>query len=208
MLNVKNLSFSFGTKPLFSNVNFHLPSSSIIRLSGENGTGKSTLMTLLAGLRGGYQGEINYSLDDDSRKLLAWLPADANALDPNLTAMENLKFWQNLRDKAIDEHLIQEHLRQWGLQGEFLTTKLPVGLFSTGMKRRLSIVRLILANASIWLLDEPLFGLDDSACKKFKNLLKSHIDAGRSAIVITHDDRLIDGLNVETLELRKREVTS
>jgi heme exporter protein A len=59
------------------------------------------------------------------------------------------------------------------------------------MKRRLALARLELEQSRLWLLDEPLFGLDDAACQKFKSCLDRHIKSGGTAIVITHDERLL-----------------
>ncbi|MCX6118953.1 MAG: heme ABC exporter ATP-binding protein CcmA [Proteobacteria bacterium] len=206
ILNVKNLSFSFGQRPLFADVSFSLQSGRLIRLTGENGTGKSTMMLLLAGLRNGYSGTIEFNFLDnlDNRQMTSWMPADANALDPNLSAMDNLRFWQNLRGLNTDDGELRRVLANWGLEGLYKIENLPVDLFSTGMKRRLSIARLELSQTKLWLLDEPLFGLDDIACRQFRDFLGAHIQSGGSAVVITHDDRLVSNLNHDVLHLGRK----
>lgn len=201
MLKVSQLGFSFGARPLFRNVSFSVSPGELVRIAGPNGSGKSTLLSLVAGLIDGATGTIEFTGDTDPRSWTAWIPADANALNPHLSAAANLQFWQDLRGQSSEPHDLAEALQFWGLKGEYIQTELAVGVFSTGMKRRLALARLTLAKANLWLLDEPLFGLDDHACKKFRELLAAHLKSGGAAIVITHDERLVEGMPVHTVQL-------
>jgi heme exporter protein A len=67
------------------------------------------------------------------------------------------------------------------------------------MKRRLSLARLQLESTKLWILDEPLFGLDDAACTQFKTMLSRHTTSGGAAIIVTHDARLFDGLPYQSV---------
>lgn len=172
-----------------------------MRLAGPNGSGKSTLLSLIAGLIDGASGDIIFEGDQDPRQWSAWLPADANALNPNLTAAANLQFWQDLRGKTTEVTALESTLNYWGLKGRYIQHHLPVGLFSTGMKRRLALSRLDLSDTKLWLLDEPLFGLDDAACKKFRERLIMHLNNNGAAVVITHDERIVEGIATKTVAL-------
>ena len=202
MLKVDGLKFSFRERPLFDRVSFHVRPGGLLRLAGPNGAGKSTFMAILAGLLDGYHGTITFEGDtEDFRDWTAWLPADANALHPSLDAVSNLKFWCELRGLGISDELISQKLDTWGLKGKYLQEQLSVSRFSTGMRRRLAIARLELSQAKLWLIDEPLFGLDDSACTQFRESLKQHLAANGAAVVITHDERLLTGIAHETIAL-------
>jgi heme exporter protein A len=201
MLTVKDLTFSFKNRPLFKGLSFSVGPGALIRLTGSNGSGKSTLLGLLTGLISGAKGSITFEECDSSRRSLSWIAPDANGLVPSLSATANLHFWLGLRHTKIDIDRIQTSLETWGLNGEWVQNRLPVARFSTGMRRRLSLARLELEDTRLWLLDEPLFGLDESACQKFRAALKAHIDLGGAAIVVTHDERLLSGLTFETIVL-------
>lgn len=201
MLNVRNLTFSFKNRPLFSGLNFTVKSGSLLRVSGPNGSGKSTLLSLITGLISGANGQIDFDETCDFRSWTSWIAADANGLIPSLSAAENLRFWLELRHSAFDAGRISNSLNDWGLSGSWIQERLPVARFSTGMRRRLSLARLDLDGSKLWILDEPLFGLDEAACKKFRIRLQSHISQGGAAIVVTHDDRLLEGVEHETLAL-------
>lgn len=205
MLNVRNLSFAFGSRVLFQNISFQANPHLAVRLAGPNGSGKSTLMSLIAGLNSGAKGDIQFteSLSQglDVRHNTAWLPADANALNGNLSAFDNLKFWMELRGKTCTKETIESALAEWGLHGNYTLHHLSVSHFSTGMKRRLALARLCLFDAKLWLLDEPLFGLDDKACQQFRRKLKLHLESGGAAVVVTHDERLLEGIPATTVQL-------
>lgn len=201
MLTVRKLGFAFGSRPLFRDVSFAVTSGQLVRIAGPNGSGKSTLLSLVAGLMDGAVGTIDYEGHDDPRTWSAWIPADANALNPHLSAASNLEFWQELRGGVVNGQDVAAALEYWGLRGEYIQRQLPVGVFSTGMKRRLALARLTLSQAKLWLLDEPLFGLDDHACSKFRDNLKKHLTAGGAALVITHDERLVEGMALLTIQL-------
>ena len=201
MLKIHDLTFSFKNRPLFQNLSFDVKAGQLTRVAGANGSGKSTLIALITGLISGATGQINFSGDDDFRTWTSWVAPDANGLIPSLSAADNLRFWLELRGLQPDNSVIQTTLAKWGLTGEWIQSSLPVARFSTGMKRRLALAKLQLESTKLWLLDEPLFGLDDSACAQFKDALRSHLERGGGALVVTHDERLIAGMPAQLIRL-------
>jgi heme exporter protein A len=197
-LTVEKLSFGYSEKSLISNVSFAADSGSLLRIAGQNGAGKSTLMLLLAGILEGHRGKIAWHTSDVS-PLYAWLPAEGNGLLQNLSALENMKFWTSLYGISGIDYGV--HLSEVGLTNIWVQSKLPVAKFSTGMKRRLALARLMAIRAPVWLLDEPLYGLDDQGCESFKIKLSQHCANGGAAIIITHDERLIEGMPAQTIFL-------
>ncbi len=201
MLKVQDLNFSFKNRPLFSGLSFSVSAGDLVRIAGPNGSGKSTLIALVTGLISGASGSIEFSGNSDFRSWTSWIAADANGLIPSLSAATNLQFWLELRQPAADPEQIRLVLSSWGLTGDWVQTKLPVSKFSTGMRRRLALARLELEDSKLWLLDEPLFGLDDAACKKFRESLKDHLAKGGAAVLVTHDERIVQSLEHRTIVL-------
>lgn len=200
MLDVTDLTFGFGKKPLFKDLTFSLAPGQLIRVDGHNGAGKSTLISVVSGLISGHTGSVRFA-DDDFRKWTSWMAPDANGLFPTLSAVANLEFWLQLRNRHISPEALRECLNGWGISGDWLQVGLPVAKFSTGMKRRLALARLQLENSKLWLIDEPLFGLDERACMTFKNLLIEHLKAGGGVVLVTHDARLLDDVKHHTVFL-------
>ena len=201
MLEVKNLTFGFGKRPLFSNLSFAVAPGELVRIDGHNGSGKSTLISVICGLLGGHRGEIKFQNDDDFRQWTSWIAPDANGLFPTLPAVANVDFWLKLRGQIVNKSTIQASLSGWGINGDWLQSGLPTVKFSTGMKRRLALCRMQLEQSRLWIIDEPLFGLDEKACQKFKNLLEEHLKSKGAAIIVTHDSRILEGIKHSTVLL-------
>jgi heme exporter protein A len=200
MLDVTDLTFGFGKKPLFRGLSFSVTPGQLIRVDGHNGTGKSTLISVICGLISGHTGDIRFA-DDDFRKWTSWIAPDANGLFPTLSAKANIEFWLQLRNQPLSTEVLQDCLNGWGISGEWLQLGLPVSKFSTGMKRRLALARLQLEKSKLWLIDEPLFGLDERASLKFKTQLIEHLQAGGGVVIVTHDARLVEGIKHQTVFL-------
>jgi heme exporter protein A len=163
-------------------------------------------LTIIAGLRKPSTGAIYLSDPDEDnhapvmgserREFLEYLPAEGNGFFPSLAAEENLSFWRQVRQGHLGEsHAakeawfrdIDQALSTWGLKASLPHLRLNVGKFSTGMRRRLAMARLQLSPAAIWLLDEPLYGLDRKGIELFAQLLETHRSAGGLTLLVTHD---------------------
>ena len=208
MLNVDKLSFSYGShKRLLRDISFQLNPSEIIRLKGSNGKGKSTLIKCLLGLLSIDSGEVclNERYDLNYFRLNSeYLAPEENALFNDLSALENLRVWSELNGQTFDKPALIKGLSDWGFKGDFLVENLPVSKFSTGMKRRLALVRLSLSSAKLWLLDEPLYGLDIAGVNQFAALLDTHLKSGGMAVIISHDESIFtssQNLPTRTIEL-------
>lgn len=206
MLSVKSLSFSFKHRPLFKELSFDLSDGDVFHLTGENGTGKSTLMSILAGFRSPTLGEIAYFTNgkeiEDRREFLEYLSAEANGLYMKMDATQNLNFWSQARGLTLDPHVIKEELTSWGLGHELVRINFSVEKFSTGMRRRLALARLNLSNAKVWLLDEPIYGLDTKGIDKFREILTKHRDQGGSCLVISHDTAPLKNIVTKQITLQ------
>ncbi len=208
MLVISNLSFQFRHRRLFEGLSITAAPGDLIHISGPNGVGKSTFLAVVAGLLAPASGEIAYLVDGakatDRRTYLEYLPAEANGLYLKMDAVENLLFWTRLRGLKLDPNAAFAALDPWNLNHPLLRVGFPVEKFSTGMKRRLALARLELSPVPGWLLDEPLYGLDQQALSVFQNRLRAHLQRGGFALLVSHDLEPFRGLITQTIDLAKR----
>jgi heme exporter protein A len=192
-----------GGREVFSGLDFETASGEALTVTGPNGSGKTSLLRLIAGLLTMADGSIG--LEGGEGELT--LPEQAHylghrdALKPALSVLENLCFWQKfLGSEVFDakqaniQANIMESLAAVGIDH---TAQLPAAFLSAGQRRRLSIARLLAARRPIWLLDEPTSALDASAQGLFAGLMKAHLARGGLIIAATHAP-----LGIEARELR------
>lgn len=168
---------------VFAGLSFNLPAGGAILLVGANGSGKSSLLRLLAGLLAPEEGKLLWQGEDAfadraaHARRLRYL-GHGEALKPALTARENLGFYARLWGGDVDSAL-----RALGLSA---LADLPARVLSAGQKRRLALARLALAPAALWLLDEPTVGLDVASVQRLGVLLARHRAAGGAVVAATH----------------------
>lgn len=206
MLHIRELSFGFRHRPLFSDLTLCVDRGELVHLVGPNGAGKSTCMAVIAGLLAAGKGTVEYTPQgqnpaSDRRLYLEYLPAEANGLYVKMSARDNLRFWASLRGIHLSDQALLDALSTWGLDHPLLIDRFPVEKYSTGMKRRLALTRLTLSPAPCWLLDEPVYGLDTTAMEVFRRALTFHLERGGMAIVISHDLSALMGLSPRTVRL-------
>ncbi len=204
-LHVKNLSHNFGQRPVLTDLSFSLAASTLCHVKGHNGAGKSTLIRLLAGLSRIQAGSIVWQLPEGSKPFAVkqcYLAPDQSGLYPSLDATANLTFWSNVQGLSLSPEQIKSNLAFWGLAHPLLDL-FAVRNFSTGMKRRLAMARLCLAPSALWLLDEPLLGLDQEGCELFARALSLHLKQGGMCLMASHDQHFLDSFSgsKQTLKL-------
>lgn len=186
---------------MFRNLDVALAPGELIHLRGANGAGKSTFMRICAGLLTPQSGDV-----DCRPKNFSYLMAEANGFHLKLGASANLAFWYQLRHGTQTSEValtaaLEKTLKQWKLYHPLIRTGLPVAKFSTGMKRRLALARLTLLGDPLWLLDEPVSGLDQEAVSSFIIALQNHLSHGGAAMIISHDTRIFDGVTSRDLQI-------
>lgn len=172
-----------GGREVFSGLDFTASAGEALAVTGRNGSGKTSLLRLIAGLLTPEGGSI--ALEGGVGELT--LPEKAHflghrdALKPALSVSENLAFWREFLGGEAFE--LAECLEAVGLDH---AAGLPAAFLSAGQRRRLSIARLLAARRPIWLLDEPTNALDTSGQAMFAALMGDHLARGGLIIAATH----------------------
>ncbi len=199
MIQIKNVSFSYGDKPVLNNITFDVNASESVVIMGPSGSGKSTVLRLLLGLECPQEGEI--IIDDlnicgmkekqkqEIRKKIGMVFQDG-ALFDSLSVWENVGYYLLEHSKLPIEEIGKravEMLGFVGLDADEIMNKLPEHL-SGGMQRRVAIGRALLStDPKIMLYDEPTTGLDPQSTENVINLIqKLHDEKNISTIVVTH----------------------
>lgn len=182
-LAVDRLAVERGGRRILSGLTFVIGRGEALVLTGPNGAGKSTLLKTIAGFLAPCEGHIRLEGGDNERALAeqAHYVGHANGLRASLTVAENARFWAHYLGGPADR--VEPALERFGLG--FLAA-VPAGYLSAGQKRRLGLVRLLLAPRPVWLLDEPTASLDASSSGVLAKVVDEHIAAEGLALVATH----------------------
>jgi heme exporter protein A len=183
-----------GGREIFSGLDFEGAAGQALAVTGRNGSGKTSLLRLIAGLLHPAGGSIELAGGDAELTLpeQAHYLGHRDALKPALSVMENLSFWRDfLGGKPGDA---AASLARVGLDH---AVQLPAAFLSAGQRRRLSIARLLSVQRPIWLLDEPTTALDAAGQAMFAALMREHLAGGGMIIAATHAP-----LGIEAAELR------
>jgi len=159
-----------GERLLFRGLSMDLAAGEALQVTGPNGTGKSSLMRILAGLLRPYAGAV------DRQGAIALLD-ERPALDEHLPLGKALDFWARIDGEASPE------TARLGI-AELLD--IPVRYLSTGQRKRAALARLTGQGAPVWLLDEPLNGLDSKAVTIVEAFVAQHCASGGIAIIASH----------------------
>jgi len=190
MLIAENLSKTYGDYKALNNLNLKLNKGEIFALLGQNGAGKSTTINIFLGFVKPTEGvaKINgisvIDHPEETKKFIAYIP-ETVLLYPNLTGVENLKFFSSLAGFDYDNEALTNFLSKAGLQSDAHHNRL--GGYSKGMRQKVGIAIAIAKKAKVLLLDEPTSGLDPKASNEFSEILKELASEGTTIFMATHD---------------------
>jgi NitT/TauT family transport system ATP-binding protein len=188
MLSVAGLSKRFGNLPIFDNFGFMLPQNGFTVLIGPSGCGKSTLFNVLTGAVAGDGGKISWcgKTVSNLREISAYMQ-QKDMLLPWFSLMDNALLPARMvgADMALSGLKALSLFRRLGLEG--FETYLP-GAISGGMRQRCALVRTLMFERSLVLLDEPLSALDAITRRSLQSLLLMlQVEFEKSVLMITHD---------------------
>lgn len=178
---VTDLACRRGDRVLFRRLSFELGAGAAMQVEGHNGVGKSSLLRILAGLARPFDGTVSVTG-------AVGLMDERHALDAGLPLGRALAFWEHV-DGTDDAR--NARIERLGLSD---LLDVPVRYLSTGQKKRAAFARLLGQRAAVWLLDEPLNGLDGHAVELAEALTAEHCALGGIAVIASHQSFRLNGL--------------
>ena len=173
---------------LFEQLSFDVCAGDIIQVEGANGTGKTSLLRILAGLSQPFEGEVHFNGENISYNQEAFhqellFLGHLSGVKGELTSEENLKFYLKLHN--LDSNASEAALDEVNLYGfeDALASHL-----SAGQHRRIALARLWQSQSKIWILDEPFTAIDKAGVAKLEALFLQHAKNGGAVILTTHQD--------------------
>lgn len=214
MLNIENLHFKYKNSKVdnIKDFNIQINKGEIVSILGQSGSGKSTVLRIIAGLESGYKGKITISenvvYDEktfvEPEKRGVGMVFQDYALFPHMTVAKNIMFGLKKMDKNQKEQRVIEMLKLINL--EEYKDKYPYEL-SGGQQQRIAIARALAPRPSILLLDEPFSNLDAHLQEKIRTELKEIIQkANITSIFVTHDKEDAKALADKVVVLEKGEI--
>lgn len=203
MLSAHDLACERGERLLFRHLDFELGTGEALLVRGGNGRGKTSLLRILCGLSAPAAGEVRWRGEAIARareqygREMAYV-GHANGIKDDLTPLENLRLAAALNGRALGEDAAQAALARVGLAR---CVDLPARVLSFGQRRRVALAGLATAGALLWILDEPLTGLDVDGVAMVEAMIGDHVRAGGLAIMTTHQPLRLDGLTPQTLSV-------
>ncbi len=206
MLKITNLSKSYakGTKKAVDSLSLEIKNGEIFGFIGPNGAGKTTTIKMITGILITDQGEIEingHSLKNDpiaAKKSMGYVP-DNHDIYEMLTGREYLSFMADMYGVPMRERKerIERYLKQFELDK---AVDNQIKSYSHGMKQKLVITGALLHEPALWILDEPLVGLDPRSAMLLKEQMRAHCSAGNTVFFSTHvlevAERLCDRIGI------------
>jgi heme exporter protein A len=184
MLVCKNISCIRGGKLLFKDLSFELNEGQAVIVRGSNGSGKTSLLRVVIGLLECFEGNIEWAGEDiheceEFHSKISYI-GHKNALKNQQTVLQNLEFWQSVSGAEIE---LSEVIEKMGIAK---VVDLPCHMLSAGWQRRVSLTRLLINQAPLWIIDEPLSYLDSDAKELIVKLIEEHLNSGGMALLADH----------------------
>lgn len=182
ILECKNLSKSYGSKPALSHVSLTLESGHIIGLLGPNGSGKTTLIKLINGLLTPNDGELYINQNPigiKSKKIVSYLP-DQNFLNMNMKVREIVNYYKDFYED-FDESRAYDMLAKLNINPN---DKLKT--MSKGTKEKVQLILTMSRRAKLYVLDEPIAGVDPAARDYILNIILSNYEEDATILISTH----------------------
>lgn len=218
LVKITNLNKNYANKQVLKDINLTIPKGKIIGLLGKNGTGKSTLIKLINDLLTPTSGEIlvnGKKVGVDSKKIISYLP-ERTYLDKSMTVDKVIEYFEDFYDN-FDSKKARKLLKDLELD-----TTLKLSKMSKGMQEKVQLVLVMSRKADLYILDEPLGGVDPATRDYILDTILTNFNEGSSVIISTHlisdIERILDEvifidkgkiiLTSDADELRKKENSS
>lgn len=182
LLECKHLCKKFDDKQILNDINITIPRGKIIGLLGKNGTGKTTLIKLINDLLTPTSGEVLINGEKPgiaSKKIISYLP-ERTYLDKEMTIAEVFKYFEEFYDN-FDIQRAEKLLKDLNLNIDTHISKM-----SKGMQEKLQLILVMSRDAELYILDEPLGGVDPATRDYILDTILSNFNEGASVLISTH----------------------
>lgn len=200
MLLINNLSFSRNETKIFENLNLSLSNKEMIQIKGRNGSGKTTFLKVILNILEPRSGEIVWKGKNIKKNIFDFYNQTTFIMDNNtstrvLSIEDNINFWKGLSSSNLNSDEIHVLLKKLNIEQYFKT---KVMYLSSGEQKKLELLRLILEQKKLWVLDEPFNHLDDLSIEILNQTFLDHVNNDGMILFASHFDPNIN--NLETLE--------
>ena len=200
MLLINNLSFSRNETKIFENLNLSLSNKKIIQIKGRNGSGKTTFFKVILNILEPYNGEIIWKGKNIKKNVFDFYNETTFIMDNNtstrdLSVEDNINFWSGLSSSKLNNEEIFELLNKLNIEKYYKT---KVMYLSSGERKKLELIRLVLEQKKLWVLDEPFNHLDELSIEILNQTFLDHVNSDGMILFASHFDPIIN--NLETLE--------
>lgn len=201
-LQLEQLACQRGDHVLFSGLSLIWQSGDFVQIEGHNGIGKTSLLRIVAGLSQPLAGKVRWNNEQISKcreeyyDNLLYLGHQAG-VKPELTAWENLRFYQKISQCKQGDDALWDVLETVGLFGR---EDIAAAQLSAGQQKRIALARLWLSNAPLWILDEPFNAIDKNGVQVLTKLFERHAEQGGIVILTSHQDVPSECLQKYSLE--------
>ena len=201
MLLINNLSFSRNSITIFENLNLSLSNRSITQIRGKNGSGKTSLLQVILNILECKTGEIFWEGKNIKKNIFNFYNETTFIMDHNtctrkLTVLDNINFWSGLSSSKLTNNEIILLLKTFNIE-KYQNTKTMY--LSSGEIKKLELLRLILEQKKLWILDEPYNHLDDFSIQILNQTFIDHIKKDGVILFTSHLNPSIDNLKVVDL---------
>lgn len=204
MIEAVELTCERGERLLFSGLSFAAENSTLLRVAGPNGTGKTSLLRIMCGLLEPTAGEVRWKganirrLREEYWKDLVYI-GHLNGVKDDLSVRENLRVSVGVAGRRASETRLAQALDAVGLSG---FEDSMARFLSQGQKRRVALARLYVSEeAPLWILDEPFTALDVRGVASLSDLIARHVDGGGTVVLTTHQEVAVNAAKRRRVDL-------
>jgi heme ABC exporter ATP-binding subunit CcmA len=201
MLLINNLSYSRNETKIFENLNLSLSNKKIIQIKGRNGSGKTTFLKVILNILEPNNGEIIWKGKNIKKNIFDFYKQTTFIMDNNtstreLSVEDNINFWRGISSSKLNNEEIFVLLNKLNIEKYYKT---KVMYLSSGERKKLELIRLILEQKKLWVLDEPFNHLDELSIEILNQTFLDHVNNDGMILFASHYDPMIS--NLETLVL-------
>ena len=200
MLLVNNLSFFRNETKIFEDLNLSLSNKKIIQIKGRNGSGKTTFLKVVLNILEPSSGEIIWKGKNIKKNIFEFYNQTTFIMDNNTSTRElsvenNINFWKGISSSKLNSDKIFKLLKKLDIEKYYKTKAMYL---SSGERKKLELLRLILEQKKLWILDEPFNHLDDLSIEILNQTFLDHLNNDGMILFASHFNPMIN--NLETLE--------